>query len=165
MCAGCSQVLQLNAIECYSIILCAIIFNCVDFCAAHFRSGGNRRGRQKDYVPTMWSEHFDEKEDVAVDSNQIFRVYFSKRDKQNQKPLLVLLHGGGYSALTWAHFSVNKNDCATLCAIHPLITFVFIVQTEITAIVDCQCLAIDLRGHGDTHVANESDLSANTLAK
>lgn len=38
-------------------------------------------------------------------------------------------------------------------------------QTEITAILNCQCLAIDLRGHGDTHVANESDLSADTLAK
>lgn len=38
-------------------------------------------------------------------------------------------------------------------------------QTEITAILDCQCLAIDLRGHGDSRVANESDLSANILAK
>lgn len=105
----------------------------VNFCAMKiFRSGGNRRGRQKDYVPTMWNEHFEEKEDVILDKDQIFRVYFSKRDKQNQKPLLVLLHGGeefyfnfihfyfifnfilfndslgGYSALTWAHFTVNK---------------------------------------------------------
>ncbi|XP_055326635.1 protein phosphatase methylesterase 1 isoform X2 [Sitodiplosis mosellana] len=110
-------------------------------CVPVAASGGNRRGRQKDYVPTMWDEHFEEKEDVTFGSNQTFRVYFSKRDKENQKPLLVLLHGGGYSALTWAHFT-----------------------TEITAIINCQCLAIDLRGHGDTHVENESDLSANTLA-
>lgn len=68
---------------------------------------GNRRGRLKDYVPTMWNEHFTEKEDVMINENQ-FRVYFTNRDKENKKPLLVLLHGGGYSALTWAHFTVNK---------------------------------------------------------
>lgn len=38
-------------------------------------------------------------------------------------------------------------------------------QTEITKIIHCQCLAIDLRGHGDSIVANEEDLSAETLAK
>lgn len=30
--------------------------------------------------------------------------------------------------------------------------------------VHCQCIAIDLRGHGDTIAADEADLSANTLA-
>lgn len=58
-------------------------------------------------MPTMWNEHYDEKEDVILGDDQKFRVYFSKRDKENKKPLLVLLHGGGYSALTWAHFTVN----------------------------------------------------------
>lgn len=55
----------------------------------------------------MWNEHFDEQQDVAVDNEHIFRVYFKGRDKDNVKPLLVLLHGGGYSALTWAHFCVT----------------------------------------------------------
>lgn len=54
----------------------------------------------------MWDEHFDEKEDLVFDSEHSFRVYFAKRDRTHQKPLLVLLHGGGYSALTWAHFTV-----------------------------------------------------------
>lgn len=70
------------------------------------RDSGNRR-RQKDYVPTMWDEHFEEKQDINLGEGQYFRVYFSKRDRENQKPLLVLLHGGGYSALTWALFTVN----------------------------------------------------------
>lgn len=74
---------------------------------AIYRDSGNRRGRQKDYMPTMWNEHFEDKEDVTMDDGQKFRVYFAKRDKENKKPLLVLLHGGGYSALTWAHFTVN----------------------------------------------------------
>lgn len=38
-------------------------------------------------------------------------------------------------------------------------------QTEITQIIHCQCLAIDLRGHGDSVVLDEDDLSAETLAK
>lgn len=40
-----------------------------------------------------------------------------------------------------------------------------IFQTEVTSLIECQCLAIDLRGHGDTVVAEESELSANTLAE
>lgn len=52
-----------------------------------------------------------------------------------------MLHGGGFSALTWSLFS-----------------------TELTQSVHCQCLAIDLRGHGDTLCDDETDLSANTLA-
>lgn len=70
------------------------------------RDSANRKGRQKDYQPTMWNEHFDEMQDVIVDNDRKFRVYFAKRDAENKKPLLVLLHGGGYSALTWAHFTV-----------------------------------------------------------
>lgn len=54
----------------------------------------------------MWNENFDEKQDVVLDNEHTFRVYFSHRDKDNKKPLIVLLHGGGYSALTWAHFTV-----------------------------------------------------------
>lgn len=55
----------------------------------------------------MWNEHFEEMQDVIVDNDHKFRVYFAKRDTENKKPLLVLLHGGGYSALTWAHFTVT----------------------------------------------------------
>lgn len=39
-----------------------------------------------------------------------------------------------------------------------------IEQTEITAVIHCSCMAIDLRGHGDSHTADEEDLSAETLA-
>lgn len=39
------------------------------------------------------------------------------------------------------------------------------MQTEISALIDCQCLAIDLRGHGDTVVADEEELSAETLSR
>lgn len=88
----------------------------------------------------MWNEFFAEKEDVAVDENRKFRVY---RTKQPEKPgpVLLLLHGGGYSALTWAHFC-----------------------SEVTSMIHCQCLCVDLRGHGDSKVDDEDDLSADTLS-
>ena len=43
----------------------------------------------------------------------------------SEPPVLVLLHGGGFGALTWALFAAS-----------------------ISELVDCRCLAIDFRGHG-----------------
>lgn len=39
-----------------------------------------------------------------------------------------------------------------------------IEQTEITSVMHCQCIAIDLRGHGDSQTPDDDDLSAETLA-
>lgn len=61
-------------------------------------------GRQKDYNPTQWNEYFAEKKDVLV-GNNTFRVYLSA-PSEKPGPVLVLLHGGGFSALTWSHFNV-----------------------------------------------------------
>ncbi|KAJ6633095.1 Protein phosphatase methylesterase 1 [Pseudolycoriella hygida] len=105
------------------------------------RDGSFKKNRQKDYTPTMWSEYFHEQKDVKIDEQHTFRVYLSMPPQERSVPLIVLLHGGGFSALTWSLF-VN----------------------EITAIIHCQCMAIDLRGHGDTQTINEDDLSAETLA-
>uniref|UniRef100_A0A1L8DN22 Protein phosphatase methylesterase 1 n=1 Tax=Nyssomyia neivai TaxID=330878 RepID=A0A1L8DN22_9DIPT len=101
--------------------------------------GSSRRGFQKDYTPKQWNEYFKERQVVSVGENK-FCVYKSA-EPQEEGPLMVLLHGGGFSALTWAHFS-----------------------QEITSMIHCQCLAVDLRGHGDTETTDDWDLSATTLA-
>nr|NP_001261609.1 uncharacterized protein Dmel_CG5068, isoform B [Drosophila melanogaster]NP_648277.3 uncharacterized protein Dmel_CG5068, isoform A [Drosophila melanogaster]ACL90756.1 CG5068-PA [synthetic construct]AAF50336.2 uncharacterized protein Dmel_CG5068, isoform A [Drosophila melanogaster]AAL29088.1 LP02515p [Drosophila melanogaster]AGB94304.1 uncharacterized protein Dmel_CG5068, isoform B [Drosophila melanogaster] len=105
------------------------------------RADSFKKSRIRDYKPGMWNEFFAEKEDVTVDEQRTFRIY---RTKQPEKPgpVLLLLHGGGYSALTWAHFC-----------------------SEVTSMIHCQCLCIDMRGHGDSKVDDEDDLSADTLAK
>ncbi|KAH8415479.1 hypothetical protein KR222_000784 [Zaprionus bogoriensis] len=105
------------------------------------RADSFKKTRIRDYKPCMWNEFFAEKEDVEVDEKRKFRVYRTKKPEK-PGPVLLLLHGGGYSALTWAHFC-----------------------SEVTSMIHCQCLCIDLRGHGDSKVDDEDDLSADTLSK
>lgn len=67
-----------------------------------------------DYSPVSWREYFDHMEDVNVgsaDSRDVFRIYKAGSDG----PLLVLLHGGGHSALSWAVFTVS------ICTLSPVI--------------------------------------------
>lgn len=94
----------------------------------------------KNYEPVQWDEYFTSKEDIEIDENTSFRIYKSK-ESDVKGPVIFLLHGGGFSGLTWSLFS-----------------------TELTQIIHCQCIAMDLRGHGDSVFEDETDLSANTLA-
>lgn len=103
-------------------------------------STNNRRcvGGPKDYTPIPWDEHFAESRDVRVNSTTTFRVY----TRGTEGPVLLLLHGGGFSALSWACFS-----------------------TCVTNLVKCRCVAIDLRGHGDSVTDNDLNLSEETLSR
>ncbi|KAJ3589313.1 hypothetical protein NHX12_010158 [Muraenolepis orangiensis] len=97
-------------------------------------------GRKKDFSPLGWSRYFQTIEDVEVETaagKDVFRLYCSG----SHGPVLLLLHGGGHSALSWAVFS------AVICGR-----------------VNCRVVAMDLRGHGDTKVQNSEDLSAETMA-
>ncbi|XP_015429661.1 PREDICTED: protein phosphatase methylesterase 1 [Dufourea novaeangliae] len=93
--------------------------------------------RKRDYEPVQWIPYFDHSEDITIGSG-IFHIY----TKGTEGPVLVMLHGGGYSALTWAEFTKS-----------------------IMTMIVCKVMAIDLRGHGDTFTENEEDLSAETLAE
>ncbi|XP_054457923.1 protein phosphatase methylesterase 1-like [Anoplopoma fimbria] len=93
-----------------------------------------------DYSPVSWREYFDQMEDVSVgpaDNSDLYRIYKAGNDG----PLLVLLHGGGHSALSWAVFT-----------------------TAISNRVTCRILAMDLRGHGDTQVHQPDDFSTQTMS-
>lgn len=99
----------------------------------------------KDYTPLTWDTYFESMEDVMVpESNATFRVYKSGfADSQSpHAPLLMLLHGGGYSGLSWSLF-----------------------VKSLTELAHVRILAVDLRGHGSTHSDRDDDLSADTLAK
>ncbi|KAE8628036.1 hypothetical protein XENTR_v10007279 [Xenopus tropicalis] len=108
------------------------------------QSGSKMRmgpGRRRDFSPVPWSQYFESMEDVVVESEtgkDSFRVYRSG----SEGPVLLLLHGGGHSALSWAVFT-----------------------TAITSRIRCRVVALDQRGHGETKVKNPEDLSAETMAR
>nr|3C5W_P Chain P, PP2A-specific methylesterase PME-1 [Homo sapiens] len=95
----------------------------------------------RDFSPVPWSQYFESMEDVEVENEtgkDTFRVYKSG----SEGPVLLLLHGGGHSALSWAVFTA-----------------------AIISRVQCRIVALDLRSHGETKVKNPEDLSAETMAK
>uniref|UniRef100_A0A8C4ZZ61 Protein phosphatase methylesterase 1 n=1 Tax=Gadus morhua TaxID=8049 RepID=A0A8C4ZZ61_GADMO len=91
-------------------------------------------------IPGKFWGYFDQMEDVVVgaaDSSDSFRVYKAGTGG----PVLVLLHGGGHSALSWA-----------------------VCTTAISSRVSCRVLAMDLRGHGATQVQCD-DFSTQTMSR
>ena len=103
----------------------------------------NRKGRfaDRDFTPSQWSDYFTKMLDVELDKDNVFRVYFHQdEDNCSELPLLLLLHGGGFSALTW---SVFVKSIIELCHV--------------------RILAIDIRGHGSTRTSNDEDLSIKTI--
>ncbi|RWS12712.1 Protein phosphatase methylesterase 1-like protein [Dinothrombium tinctorium] len=109
---------------------------------------GPRSVRTRDFAPVPYSLYFDEFKDFEIgddcDRNRAsFRVYLSGfGDDDSSKPLLLLLHGGGYSGLTWCLFA-----------------------KELRQLCHCRLAAIDLRGHGNTVTDDDYDLSVATLCR
>lgn len=99
--------------------------------------GGGRGGRS--YTPIHWSQYWSQKLWVETSRGK-FCTY---RHNSGNGALVIFLHGGGYSALSWS-----------------------VLAREMAALTDCRLLAIDLRGHGETEVeGEEADLSGATLVE
>lgn len=96
--------------------------------------------KKKDYSVIPWTNYFDCEKEVNIPGSSDTFHYYQKGELIG--PIVVLLHGGGFSGLTWALFS----QC-------------------LTELVECCCIAIDQRGHGSTKTENESNLTADQLAK
>ncbi|XP_053615942.1 protein phosphatase methylesterase 1 [Plodia interpunctella] len=97
--------------------------------------------RRKDYTPVSWKQYFDRFVDVETECG-VFRVYLSPEPDHPEQLRIVTLHGGGYSGLSWALFT-----------------------EEITNMIKCQVVSMDIRGHGETKAKEPDDLSAETLAR
>ncbi|KAI9909516.1 hypothetical protein PsorP6_014725 [Peronosclerospora sorghi] len=84
----------------------------------------------------VWAEYFDSKEDVVLPNGDTFCAYRAG----SQGPHVVLLHGGGYTSMTWCLVTALLKET---CTVH----------------------AFDLRGHGQTRTSLDSDLSIATLVQ
>lgn len=92
----------------------------------------------RNYTPVEWTSYFDDKRILTIDQNR-FCIY-TRHANDPLLPILFFLHGGGFSGLSWA-----------------------VLSKAITSLVRCQCVAIDIRGHGDTHTTNDHDLNIEIL--
>ncbi|GFO14488.1 protein phosphatase methylesterase 1 [Plakobranchus ocellatus] len=99
---------------------------------------GRNFKRKKDYSPIYWDKYFENKHDVITASGDSFCAY----ECGKEGPVLFFLHGGGFSALSWA-----------------------LLSAEVTSMVKCRCMAVDLRGHGDTVTSDDLDLSAERMSR
>ncbi|KAL4160971.1 hypothetical protein PRNP1_001528 [Phytophthora ramorum] len=84
----------------------------------------------------LWAKYFDSKEELALPNGDMFRVYRAG----SQGPHVVLLHGGGYTSMTWCLVAAMLKES---CTVH----------------------AFDLRGHGQTRTTRDDDLSMTTLVE
>uniref|UniRef100_A0AAQ4RYR5 Protein phosphatase methylesterase 1 n=1 Tax=Gasterosteus aculeatus aculeatus TaxID=481459 RepID=A0AAQ4RYR5_GASAC len=102
-------------------------------------------GRKRDFSPLSWSQYFETMEDVEVENENGKDISLTAAFYCSgaHGPVLLLLHGGGHSALSWA------------------VMFAAVIFSRI----NCRVVAMDLRAHGDTKVKNPDDLSADTMAK
>lgn len=92
--------------------------------------------KKKDYASVAWSEYFQSEKDVCIGENQ-FHMY----TLGCSGPVILLLHGAGHSALSWAIFAKTIHS---LC--------------------ECQVVAIDFRGHGSSSSTDDLNMDASVMA-
>ncbi|OEH74334.1 protein phosphatase methylesterase [Cyclospora cayetanensis] len=110
--------------------------------ASHSGSSSRRSSHNTSCGPLpTWDEFFETCEDVRPrpENSDTFRVYSSG----SSGPILILLHGAGHTALSWACFARLLRDGSP-----PLRVF-----------------AYDARGHGATSCADSKTLSAEVLTE
>ncbi|CAG9769117.1 unnamed protein product [Ceutorhynchus assimilis] len=90
-----------------------------------------------DFAPIKWQKYFDKEEFIKTASGE-HHIYI----KGHEGPIILCLHGGGYNGLTWSLFA-----------------------KELYANLECQIVAIDFRGHGNTKTLDDSDLSLETMTQ
>lgn len=101
--------------------------------------GGRRRPgsfRRRSYSPVSWKKYWQTKSQIEIDGGS-FTVY-SRGDGET---LVLFIHGGGYSGLTWSQ-----------------------AGDELSKMADCRIAALDLRGHGET-VTNDGEMDRDNLSK
>jgi protein phosphatase methylesterase 1 len=106
----------------------------------HSSDGSHSAPNKRDYSVLPWSNYFDKFEDITVKQNDESECKFRVYIKGDCGPVVFFLHGGGFSALSWS-----------------------VLSSILVKEIECQCYAIDIRGHGDSHTNDDEDLSMETM--
>jgi len=101
------------------------------------RSRGGQFGK-KSYTGVSWRKYWHSKDFVSTESGT-FCVY--EGGSRDAPVTICLLHGAGYSALTWS-----------------------LMSHHLTSLVNVRVVALDLRGHGESQVSDQEDMSCETMA-
>lgn len=62
-----------------------------------------RTAPKKDYSSTPWNDYFQEKKQIDINGN-LFQYYITG---SSNDLMILFLHGGGFSGLSWALLSVR----------------------------------------------------------
>ncbi|GAM25314.1 hypothetical protein SAMD00019534_084890, partial [Acytostelium subglobosum LB1] len=92
----------------------------------------------------LWSDYFDSRTDVNVEGRGTFRVYECNTNVVNDGHLVVFVHGGGHTSLSWA-----------LAA--------DLMKKHMNPQSQFRLMAYDARAHGETKAINNEDLSIGAL--
>lgn len=65
----------------------------------------------EELTPISWQNYFEHKHVVDLDGNKFTTYSLGKKDSV----LIVLLHGGGFNALTWSLFAVSICNNLIVC--------------------------------------------------
>jgi len=93
---------------------------------------------KKSYTGVSWKKYWHSKDFVSTESGT-FCVY--EGGSRDAPVTICLLHGAGYSALTWS-----------------------LMSHHLTSLVNVRVVALDLRGHGESQVSDQEDMSCETMA-
>eukprot|EP00727_Mastigamoeba_balamuthi_P009819 m51a1_g546 putative protein phosphatase methylesterase (1000) ;mRNA; r:434232-438902 len=102
--------------------------------AAHEPPAQQQQQQQPADSAQLWRSYFDECRDLRVGDKKSFRVYFAGKGQT----VFLMLHGAGYSALSFALVAARLKRTSTV-------------------------IAFDQRAHGWTSTDDDADLSAKTL--
>jgi len=109
--------------------------------ATNFKGRGGAQksnfNSKRDYSGLSWSNFWESKDFVETPEGKF--CYYS-RGGGSGIVTVVCLHGGGYSALTWS------------C-----------LARDLTQLVECRVIALDLRGHGESVCSDENNLSGEQM--
>jgi len=105
-----------------------------------------RDKNRKSYTPAKWTTYFRKGFEVGIRNGDKLGLWTShslvEGEDTKEVPYILLLHGGGYSGLTWG----------------PLVD-------ELSRVIVAEYGALDLRGHGESECADETEMSLESLTQ